>query len=96
MDFPLKTKNSNISEIRLTGRYPEKGCALNKVSEMVVYVLKGKVALTIDKKNSTLEKGSVVLVKKNQKYFWIPKSSVTLLIFSTPPWMVEQQKIVER
>jgi mannose-6-phosphate isomerase class I len=94
MDFPIKTKNSNISEIRLTKRYPERGFVLNEVSEMVVYVLKGKVILNIDKKNSTLEKGSVVLVKKNQKYYWTPKSSAMLLIFSTPPWTPEQQKTV--
>lgn len=96
MDFPLKTKNSNISEIRLTERYPKKGFALNKISEMVVYILKGKVILNLNKRNSVLERGSVVLVKKNQKYHWTPKSTATLLIFCTPPWIAEQQKMVVR
>lgn len=94
MNFSLKTKKSNISEIQLTERYPQKGFVFNKTSEMVVYVLKGRVTLNLNKRNSLLKKGSVVLVKTNQKYYWIPKPSVTLLIFSTPPWKVRQQRVV--
>lgn len=92
MDFPLKTKKSNISEIRLNRRYPEKGFVVNTKSEMTVYVLKGKTILHLEGKNTSLGKGSVILVKVNQKYYWTPKQSVTLLIFSNPPWKIEQQK----
>lgn len=51
MDFPLKTKKSNISEICLIKRYHEKGFALNAISEMVIDILKGKITLKYKQKN---------------------------------------------
>jgi hypothetical protein len=94
MEFPLKTKKSNTAEIKLSKRYPEKGVAINTVAEMTVYILKGKTILNLNNKKVLLEKGTVALIKPDQKYYWVPKPSVTLLIFSTPPWKAEQQKII--
>ncbi len=87
-DFPIDTNSSNISEIVLTERYPEQGFSINTKSEMVVYVLNGKVHYN---QETILETGSVILVKINEKYYWQPIEKVTLLIFSTPPWTLEQQ-----
>ncbi len=50
-DFPIDSTRSNISKIELTTRYPETGYALNTKSEMVVYVLEGKVVLDRGKKH---------------------------------------------
>ena len=94
IDFPLESKKSNISEITLTGRYPEKGSALNTKSEMVVYVLKGTVVFNQGNMQTTLTRGSVVLVKAKQKYFWEPKKKATVLVISTPLWTATQQRIV--
>jgi hypothetical protein len=90
-DFPIDTNSSNISEIVLTKRYPEQGFALNTKSEMVVYVLNGKVHYN---QEAILETGSIILVKINEKYYWQPIGKVTLLIFSTPPWTPEQQTLL--
>jgi hypothetical protein len=95
-DFPLDTKLSNVSEITLSTRYPESGYALNTVSEMVVYILKGEIALTQNVQERIYSKGEVALVKANAKYFWVPQKSATLLIFSTPPWTPEQQKLFDK
>jgi len=94
INLPLKTIRSNISEIALTSRYPEKGSALNTKSEMTVYILKGKVTLHQKSKKRTLTKGSIVLVKAKQPYFWLPNPKVTLLIVSSPPWTVKQSRNV--
>ncbi len=94
-DFPLNTKKSNISEIILTGRYPEKGSVLNTKSEMVVYILKGKITLNLKTVKINLKSGSVVLIKINEEYYWESKEKTTLLIFSTPPWTSQQQRRID-
>ena len=93
VDFPLQTRRANLAEITLKGRYPEKGFALNTRSEMIVYVVKGRVSFTQGKKK-VLKKGYAVLVKTNQKYFWKPDGKVTIAVFSSPPWNPEQHKLV--
>jgi len=94
-DFPLKTTFSNLSKIILSSRYPTAGYALNTKVEMTVFILSGKVSLTVQNKKKILIKNSAVLIKSNQKYFWQPQKKVTLLIFSTPPWTPKQQKVLK-
>ncbi len=91
-DFSIDTDRSNLSAIELSGRYPEIGYAMNTKSEMVVYILEGKIMLDRGAKK-TLNKGAVALIKKGEKYFWFPKENTTLLIFSSPPWTSEQQRL---
>lgn len=93
MNFPLKTKKSNLAEIELISRYPQKGYVLNTKAEMIIYILKGKTLLNLNGEDLNLNKGSVVLIKTTQKYYWKPRPSVTLLIFSTPPWTSRQQRV---
>lgn len=91
-DFPLDTSASNLSEIKLTSRYPEEGYVLNTVSEMTVYILDGSVSFNTETESKVLDKGSVLLLKINQPYFWQPLGEVTLLIFSAPSWTPDQQR----
>jgi mannose-6-phosphate isomerase class I len=93
-NYILDTDTSNVAKITLNARYPEKGQALNTESEMVVYVLEGKVILNKNGEEITLEKEAVVLIKTQEKYFWQPNPEASLLIFSTPLWTSEQQRIV--
>jgi len=94
IDFSLDTTMANVSEITLTARYPETGQVVNLKSEMLVYILRGEVKLTQNKINKRLSKGSMVLIKTKEPYYCVPAKSVTLLIFSTPAWTIEQQKII--
>ena len=86
----LATSAANIAEICLTNRYPETGFAMNRHSEMFVRVLEGRVTLTCEGYEATLQPGSTVVVEPNRPYFWLPDRFVRLLVFSTPPWTPEQ------
>jgi ethanolamine utilization protein EutQ (cupin superfamily) len=92
--FPVDT--INMAEITLEVRYPESGFVSNLASDMIVYVLEGKVELTIESRKIALDKGSAVCILKNQKYFWIPNNTVQLLIVSSPPWTADQQVKIEK
>ena len=93
IDLPLDTNSSNLAKITLDGRYPEQGYAANALSEMTIYVLEGAVVLKRENSEEMYVAESAVVVSKGQRYCWLPDRSVTLLIFSTPPWTVEQQII---
>lgn len=96
-DFPTNSSNSNISEITLSTRYPEEGSALNTVSEMTVYIKSGSITLTAAGVKQKFVAGSVALVPINTEYYWELEEGypATILIFSTPPWTKEQQKIIK-
>lgn len=93
-EYILDTNDSNLAKINLRTRYPENGYAMNTKSEMVVYILTGKVFLNKNNQDIVLMGGDAVLVKTNEKYFWRPDPEVLIAIFSTPPWSSDQQVIV--
>lgn len=93
-EYILDTDVSNLAKIALQERYPQKGYVVNRRSEMIVYILDGKVSLSKSDNEITLEKGDVVLVKINEKYSWQPDPEALLLIFSTPKWNLDQQEVV--
>ena len=93
MAFPIAT--INVTEISLTKRYPETGWALNKVSDMVVKILEGRVVLYLKAEDKIiLSKGDTVHVPKNTPYCWQPRVSVKMFVVSTPPWNEEQQTLL--
>lgn len=93
-DYVLDTTTSNLAKITLQERYPTNGYVINTKSEMIVYILEGRVRLDKNDNEVTLEKGDAVLVKINEKYSWQPEPEVSLLIFSTPGWTSDQQMVV--
>ena len=93
VDIPLPVEGFNVAEITLTGPYPEKGHAMNTVSDMAIRILAGETLFECEGERVTLPTGSTVLVQANKRYRWIPADSVTLYVVSSSPWSPEQQVI---
>ena len=91
IEYPLGDKDINATVIRLKGRYPDKGVALNIKCKEVAYVIKGSGKLTVGNKTVELKVGDVVLVDKGEKYFW--EGNMELFMPSTPAWYPEQHKV---
>jgi mannose-6-phosphate isomerase class I len=84
----------NVAGIELSGRYPEKGYALNTISKELVYVTKGNGKLITASQNVTLKTGDVALIEPNEKYYF--DGMLKLVISSSPAWRPEQyQNILE-
>lgn len=96
-EIPILFEWGNVAKITLTSRYPEKGFALNKQSDMLVYILEGAVEFFCKEEDVKIElgAGSTILVEKNKTYCWIPQGSVTMLVISSPAWTPEQHCDVE-
>ena len=92
-EYPLRDNDINIATIKISGRYPETGFAVNKKCKEVVYVEGGEVNLTVENKTVALKKGDTALIEPNERFCW--EGNATLFMPCTPAWTPEQYKMVE-
>ena len=68
--FPMANEELDMAVVEVTGRFPERGCAINhKVAEMV-YIQSGSATITVDGAVRSLEVGETVLIEAGEAYFW--------------------------
>ena len=92
-EYPLNDKDINIAVIKLKGRYPDKGSAINKKCKEMAYISKGKGQVTVNGLTKKLSKGDVVLIDKGEKYFW--NGNMEMVMPCTPAWTHQQHSIVD-
>lgn len=95
LEYSFKNKNIDLGVATITGRYPEKGCCVNLISEELIYVLDGNGTLNFENKNIAFEKGDAILINPNEKYYWDTDWCVVSMA-CTPAWTEEQHKLVEK
>lgn len=85
--------HQTIDEVIFNTRYPEKGWAVNHISNVRAYILKGKGTF-INHKEGVLEVGTGDLIEilAGEKYAWNPEGVVELLYISNPGWTPEQHQ----
>ena len=93
IEYPLNDKDINIAVIKLKGRYPDKGCAVNKKCKEIAYINKGKGQVTINGLTKRLSKGDVVFIDKGEKYFW--NGNMEMIMPCTPAWNPKQHANVD-
>lgn len=93
IEYPLGDKDINGAVIELTGRYPDKGRAVNLKCKELVYVIRGSGRVNIENKSFDLKKGSVILIAAGEKYFW--EGKMTMFMPCTPAWHPEQHQEVK-
>ena len=94
-EYPFNDKDINIAVVTVTGRYPEKGYAMNEVCKETAYVLSGTGL--VSKKGEQPQKvsvGDAVLIQPGEKYYW-EGERLELLMPCSPAFTVEQHKTVE-
>lgn len=87
-EYGTGSRDINIAEVELHGRYPQKGTVHNELSQELVYVLDGRASLTCDGATTQFERGDVVLIEPGERYSW--DGVATLLISCAPTWTPEQ------
>jgi len=79
--------------VKLNGRYPQKGFALNAVCKEMAYVISGSGKINVENKEHGLSEGDAVLINPNEKFYW--QGNLELFIPCAPAWSVNQYKIIE-
>lgn len=88
-DAPL-----DMAEIEISGRYPERGWALNHEAHEMVRVLRGVGMLALrSNAELMLGEGDVVHVPAGQQFAW--SGDMTILMACSPPFTPEQYEIKE-
>ncbi|MCX6758616.1 MAG: cupin domain-containing protein, partial [Candidatus Nealsonbacteria bacterium] len=59
-EYPASDRDINGALIKLSGRYPEKGFAMNKISKELAYVIKGEGKVVIGEKEFLIAEGDLV------------------------------------
>jgi mannose-6-phosphate isomerase-like protein (cupin superfamily) len=91
-EYPLQDEDINGAVIELSGRYPERGLAVNEASKELVYVVKGQGILSVNDEQLDLSEGDMVLILPGEKYFF--EGELKMLMPCSPAWRPEQHKII--
>lgn len=78
--------------VKLNGRYPEKGFAMNTVSKEMAYVIAGSGKIIVENKEYDISEGDVLLINSGEKFFW--QGNMELFISCTPAWNTEQYRVI--
>lgn len=92
-EYPLDDKDINAAVIQITGRYPEKGNAVNELCKELAYIMKGSGRLVVEDKEYNLEEKDSILINAGERFFW--EGDMEIFMPCTPAWYPEQHKEVE-
>lgn len=91
-EYPLNDKDINGVVIELTGKYPERGWAVNEKCKELVYVIEGEGELKVEGKTEKIGQGDVMIIEPGEKYQWT--GNLKMFMPGTPAWEPGQHKIV--
>ncbi len=92
IEYPLGDKDINGAVIRLYGREPDKGRAMNTKCKELAYIISGSGKVVVNGKKVRFKKGDLILIKPGEKFYWQGKA--TMFMPCNPAWYPEQYKMV--
>ena len=93
-EYSFGDKDIDLGIATVTGRFPQKGYAMNEISKELVYVLEGEGILCTKEQTIHFSKGDSILILPNEKYYYETKHAV-LSLTCTPAWSINQHKTFE-
>lgn len=89
----LNDKDMDFAINIITGRYPEKGYAVNEECKELVYVLNGTGTLNTRNESTSFSQGDVLLIDKGEHYYW--NGNCKIIMVCNPAWYKEQCKLLD-
>lgn len=93
LEYSFLNKKIDLGIATITGRFPDRGYALNEISEELVYVLEGTGTIYFEDKEVRFNKGDAILIEPNDKYYYETEYCV-LSLSCTPAWSPNQHKVI--
>lgn len=94
LEYSFEDKDIDLCIATITGRYPNKGYAMNTISKALIYCLDGEGKLYFDDKAIEFKRGDSILIDRNEKYYWEAKYAVVSMT-CTPAWSPEQYESID-
>ena len=92
-EYPMEDKNINGAVIKLSGRYPDKGWAVNEICKEMGYIISGSGKLVVEDKEYELSAGDLVLINPGEKFYW--QGNMEIFMPCAPVWSPDQYKTVK-
>jgi len=92
-EYPMEDKNINGAVIKLSGRYPDKGWAVNEICKEMGYIISGSGKLVVEDKEYELTAGDLVLINPGEKFYW--QGDMEIFMPCAPAWSPNQYKTVK-
>lgn len=92
-EYLMDDPSINGATAIIKGRYPEQGFAVNTVSKELALVLEGKGIVGLEKGETQIERGDVLLLQANEKFYW--NGNITIFTVCSPAWKPEQHIIMK-
>ena len=92
-EYPINDKDINVAVIELSGRYPEKGFAMNEISKELAYVMEGFGKIVVDGDEINVSESDLVIVNPGEKFYW--EGKMKLFMPCVPAWSPQQYKILK-
>ena len=89
-EYPTTSTTIDGALVRIAGRYPAEGFAMNEVSHELVYVIRGKGSVLTEDGSQTLQEGDEVLIPPGEYFAW--DGDLTLFISCVPKFDPVQYK----
>lgn len=93
-EYSFGDNDIDLCTSKITGRYPESGYCLNKISKELIYIVSGSGKIVFTDREVKYKKGDSILIYPNEKYFWDSKNS-DVIITCTPAWSITQYEVVD-
>ena len=79
-EYPTEDKDINGAAIEISGRYPEKGRAVNRKCKELAFVIKGNGKVVIDGNEQLIEEGDLISIEAGEKFFWMARCACSCLV----------------
>lgn len=87
-EYRLEDERVDAAIAKISGRYPDEGWVLNRVSTETAYIVSGSGKLVTEEKETSLEPGDVVLIEPGEKFYW--EGNMSLFVSCAPAWKYGQ------
>lgn len=91
-EFPTGDRVISGAVAQITGRYPEKGFAVNQKSKELAFVISGSGLVVTPKERRALEVGDLIFLDAGEPFAW--EGSLTIFMVTTPAFDPKQHKII--
>jgi mannose-6-phosphate isomerase class I len=91
VSFAVADASLDIARIKINGRYPETGWAINHASHEMVYVLEGQGELIKEDYTTELAAGDAIHVPPETNFAW--NGHMTIIMSCNPPFEPNQYEV---
>lgn len=92
-EYPMEDRDINGAVIELSGRYPDKGWAVNEICKEMGYVVSGSGRVVVENGEHSVSEGDLALINPGEKFYW--QGNMKIFMPCTPAWTPQQYKIIE-